>query len=94
MNTLIASQVLEILRGENPPLLIHVLPPEHFDTFHIHGALNVCSYETSFVENIKTLAPNTSTPIIVYGQGDTSSDSQDAADKLAESGYTNIFDFR
>lgn len=94
MTTLTASQVSDLLGGENPPLLIHVLPPEHFETFHIHGAINVCIYETSFVDQVKTLAPDSSTRIIVYGQWETSSDSQDAAEKLEASGYSQIFDFR
>lgn len=94
MNTLTASQLRANLAGTPPPLLLHVLPEEHFAARRIAGAENACTYETAFQDKVRELAPDPATPIIVYGEGAPSLESADAAAKLIQAGYSNVMDFR
>lgn len=89
-----AEEVKNLLSSSQTPLLIHVLPPEHFAMQHIDGAVNACSYETAFLDQVRAYSSELSTPIIVYGAGSPFLDSKDAAMKLMDAGYTNVSDFR
>lgn len=94
MNILTASQLRAYLACSPPPLLLHVLPEEHFAARRIAGAANACSYESTFQDKVRELAPEPATPIIVYGEGAPSLDSTDAAAKLTLAGYSDVMDFR
>lgn len=94
INTLTASQLRERLAGTPRPLLLHVLPEEHFAARRIAGAVNACTYETAFQDKVREWAPDPATPLIVYGEGAPSLDSADAAAKLTTAGYSNVSDFR
>lgn len=91
---LTAQEVRDRLILTPSPLLIHVLPAEHFIARHIEGAINLCSYESAFVGKVQELASDPNQAIILYGEGEPSLDSADAAQKLELSGYKNIADFR
>ena len=93
MKTLTASQLHEFL-STAPPLLVHVLPEEHFAARRLTGAVNACTYETAFLDKVRELAPGLDTPIVVYGEGAPLMDSEDAAAKLVAAGYSNVADFR
>src|SRR5665213_2720809 len=89
-----ALELRDLMAGDLRPLLIHVLPSEHFAARHLDGAVNVCSYETAFVPTVQQLAPDFAQTIILYGEGEPSIDSADAAEKLAAVGYQHVVDFR
>lgn len=91
---LTAQEVRDRLTLTPAPLLIHVLPAEHFTARRIAGAINLCSYESSFVSKVQELALDPKQAIILYGEGVPSLDSADAAQKLELAGYKNIADFR
>ena len=86
--------------SEIPPLveagatLLHVLPEEHFDGERLPGAINACVYEMVFVSKVREAVPDMATPVIVYGAGGASVDSEAAAAKLVQAGYSNVHDFR
>lgn len=94
MKTLTAHPLRDSLSATPRPLLLHVLPEEHFQARRIGGAVNACTYETAFLDKVRELAAGLETPIIVYGEGTPSLDSEDAAAKLAAAGYSDVTDFR
>ena len=94
MKKLTAPELRDILSATAPPLLVHVLPEEHFATRRLARAANACTYETAFLDKVRELAPRVDTPIVVYGEGAPSLDSEDAAAKLVAAGYVNVADFR
>ena len=94
MKTTTALQLRERLADSPHPLLLHVLPEEHFAARRIAGAVNACTYETAFLDTVRQLAPAPDTPIVVYGEGNPSMDSADAAQKLVLGGYADVTDFR
>jgi polyisoprenoid-binding protein YceI len=89
-----AADLSTVLKGSQPPLLIHVLPPEHFAARRIRGAKNACVYEVAFLGNVKEFAPDLAQAIVVYGEGNPSGDSEEAARQLKAAGYSNVTDFR
>lgn len=72
------------------PMILDVLPPEHFEARHIPGARNACVYEVTFLEQVKALGPDKAAPIIVYGAGEGSLDAVTAAGKLHRAGYVDV----
>jgi polyisoprenoid-binding protein YceI len=89
-----AQTLAAALQSPQPPLLLHVLPAEHFVARRIAGAMNACVYEVAFVEQVRALAPDPAQPIVVYGEGEPSQDSAEAASQLQRAGYTAVTDFR
>jgi polyisoprenoid-binding protein YceI len=89
-----ATVLATTLMGTRPPLLLHVTTPEHYAARRIDGAVNACVYEMAFLDAVRALAPGAAAPIVVYGEGAPSLDSEEAARKLREAGYTNVSDFR
>lgn len=73
--------------------IVDVLMPEHYERRHIPGAVNACVYEVVFPELMDKVAPERSAPILLYGAGPDSQDSRTAAEKLARSGYKDVFYF-
>lgn len=74
----------------NGGVLIDTLPPEHYETRHISGAVNACVYEMVFLDAVAELVSDKSTPVVLYGAGEKSHDSLMAADKLLRAGYTEV----
>ena len=93
-STIQAHALQKLLQSDTPPLLLHVLPEEHFAQCHLPGAQNACIYEMAFADRVGELVPDTSTPLVVYGEGGPSLDSEVAAARLRASGYSNVTDFR
>jgi polyisoprenoid-binding protein YceI len=92
--TIGAVELKAALASATPPTLLHVLPPEHFESCRLKGARNACIYETAFLDHVGSLRLDTNTPIVVYGEGGASLDSQVAADRLRAAGFTDVRDFR
>lgn len=83
------QEVQDFLK-EGKGVLVDTLPPEHFESRHIPGAVNACVYEVNFMELLASVAPDKGTPVVLYGAGSKSYDCLFAADKLARAKYTDI----
>ena len=89
-NTIAASD-LKTLLTENPEtVLIDLLSPEHFTNRHIPGALNVCLFYASFLDDLAVAAPDKQVPIVVYGASPISQDAATALEKLDRAGYEHV----
>ena len=82
------------LAGKSPPLVIDVLPEEEFKAGHLPGAKNACVYDITFLDDVKRLAPNRATPLVLYGSSARNLASTTAAEKLTAAGYTHVADYR
>ena len=75
---------------ENPDgLIVGVLPSEFHALQHVPGSVGICVFETAFQEKMANAAPDKTTPLLVYGAGD-SLDSEVAAEKLRREGYADV----
>lgn len=97
MNTvppIAAAELRAKLAGDEPPVLIDVLPEEEFCAAHLPGARNACVYNVTFLDDVKGLAPGLDTSVVVYGSRASNLASATAAEKLLAAGYTRVVDFR
>lgn len=79
-----------LLSSSQPPVLLHVLPPEVFETRRIPGSLNACIYEISFTDKVRSLVPDLSTNLVVYGAGEGGLEAKEAGERLSAAGYRNV----
>ena len=79
-----------MLRGDSPPLLIDVLTDEHFQAVRLPGAVNVCVYETDFLDRIAGVVQDHASRIVLYGASDNTLEAFTAAEKLVGRGYTGV----
>jgi rhodanese-related sulfurtransferase len=90
---LTVEKLLEIRANNNGVKVIEVLSEDHFKNGHIPGAINIPLDEL----NEETLIENKITKedtIVVYCNNESCLKSTDAAKKLLEMGYENVFDFK
>lgn len=98
MNILAANELkgmLELkdrLQREDAVTLIHVMSEEEFQEAHIPGSSNVSATQEDFVERVEKLLAGKDTPVVVYAATSGSSISHDAARKLEESGFSNVYE--
>ncbi len=94
MNVISTSDLVDALHSSTPPVLLHVLPQESWETQHIPSSQCVCVYETSFLANVVALCPNAAADIVVYGMGLPMLESSVAVEKLTAAGYLNVRNYR
>jgi len=87
---IVASDLKNLLTEKSETVLIDLLSPEHFTNRHIPGALNVCLFYASFLDDLKIAAPDKQAPIVVYGSSPNSQDAATALEKLDRAGYEHV----
>ena len=85
-----ARELKRQLDADDPLLVIHTLPEEHYQSVHIPKAVNACVYEVTFLDQVSQVARDQTQDIVVYGSRDRSWDARTAVEKLAGAGYPNI----
>jgi polyisoprenoid-binding protein YceI/rhodanese-related sulfurtransferase len=70
--------------------LLDVLLPEHYQAYHIPGALNACVYEVAFLDTVHALFPDKSRPIVLYDTSRRSQAAGTALKKLHDDGYLDL----
>lgn len=73
-----------------PGPLIDVLSEDSYNAEHLPGAVNLCVYETAFLDKAKEQYPDLDTPLTVYGCGDDTLEAELAVGKLKEAGYRKV----
>ncbi len=79
------------INGGKAFYLIHTLGEDHFKQVHLPGALQVCVFEVSFLEQIEAIVSEKSAVVVVYGSSTQSNDAAKAFEKLENNGYTNVY---
>jgi polyisoprenoid-binding protein YceI/rhodanese-related sulfurtransferase len=73
-----------------PSPLIDVLSAESFADEHLPGSVNICVYETAFIDKIRASFPDAHTALTVYGLNDSTLEAGVALTKLGAAGYTRV----
>lgn len=74
---------------KTPSPLIDVLSGESFALEHLSGAVNICVYETAFLDQVVAAFPDKTAPLTVYGLSDRTLEAGVALSRLREAGYAN-----
>jgi polyisoprenoid-binding protein YceI len=72
-----------------PSPLIDVLSGESFTKEHLPGAVNLCVYETAFLDKVRYAFPDPTVVLTVYGFNDSTDEAKTAVAKLKSAGYQN-----
>jgi polyisoprenoid-binding protein YceI len=75
---------------ELPSPLIDVLSAESFAAEHLPGSVNICVYETAFIDKIRAAFPDPNTALTVYGLSDSTLEARLALTKLGAAGYARV----
>ena len=75
---------------ELPSPLIDVLSAESFAAEHLPGSVNICVYETAFIDKIRAAFPDPDTALTVYGLNESTLEASVALTKLRTAGYARV----
>jgi polyisoprenoid-binding protein YceI/rhodanese-related sulfurtransferase len=75
---------------ELPSPLIDLLSAESFAAEHLPGSVNICVYETAFIDKIRAAFPDPNTALTVYGLNDSTLEVGVALTKLGAAGYVRV----
>ena len=76
------------LQASHPPVVAEILGPQHYESGHLPGALNLPL--EGFSEAAQRALPNKAADIVVYCASSTCQNSDIAARKLEALGYVNV----
>src|SRR5256885_7248605 len=82
------EELSSLLASARPPLLLEALPPKYFEDSHLPGARNMP--HDAVAELAPTLAPDKTTPIVVYCANAACQNSHIAAARLKQLGYIDV----
>lgn len=88
--TITCQELNTQLAGGASLLVIDVLPPEVYAVRHLPGACNACVYEIAFLNDVTGLAPDKTTPLVLYDATGTTMAATSARVKLLEAGYREV----
>ena len=93
MNTLTAEQV-HMHAERNPDLLlINTLDEGNFASTQIPGSINIPQSQDDFVQRVDEEVGSRDREIVVYCASEDCNSSTQAAHKLQDAGFSNIYDF-
>ena len=75
---------------ELPSPLIDLLSAESFAAEHLPGSVNICVYETAFIDKIRAAFPDPNTALTVYGLNESTLEAGVALTKLRAAGYVRV----
>ncbi|MEX2054403.1 MAG: rhodanese-like domain-containing protein [Candidatus Colwellbacteria bacterium] len=74
-------------------VLIDVLGSKSYEDKHLPGAINIPSDTKSFIKEVEKVVLEKNALVVVYCSSFDCQASPKAADKLAKTGYVNVYDF-
>jgi len=91
----INEKELKKILQENPNVkLLNVLPEDEFEKEHIPNSINIPVENENFLDEVKQQINNKNDLVIVYCASNECPASTEAAKKLEENGYKNVYDFK
>jgi rhodanese-related sulfurtransferase len=82
------DEIVAILEGGEPIVLVETLRPQHFDQGHLPGAIHL--HFDDVEERAAHLLPDRDALIVTYCSNTACQNSRMVAAKLAKLGYTNV----
>jgi rhodanese-related sulfurtransferase len=93
MQTIDANQLQDMKDEGKDFLLINTLPSDAFEHTRIEGAVNIPQSQPDFAEVVSTVSGEKQKPIVVYCANDSCDSSVEAARKLEDAGFPNVYEF-
>lgn len=93
MKKIDAEQLKEMRAKNQKLLLVNTLGAEQFETTKIPGAVNAPESEDDFARRVEQLAGGKDMPVVVYCADTECGSSKQAAEKLEQAGFSEVYDF-
>ncbi|MEA2036810.1 MAG: rhodanese-like domain-containing protein [Nanoarchaeota archaeon] len=93
MKTLKKEHLKEMIDKKEDMVLVNVLPKEYFGKQHIPGSINIPVEDKDFDKKVMEHMPDKSKKVVVYCANSECQASPNAAKKLEQMGYTNVYDY-
>ncbi|MGQ0526589.1 MAG: rhodanese-like domain-containing protein [Alphaproteobacteria bacterium] len=93
MKNLNKKQFEEKFGTNDNAVVINVLAQDKFTAEHIPGSINIPLQSENFLKDVQSKVPSKDTEVAIYCASTECSASEDAAKKLEEAGYKNVYDF-
>jgi rhodanese-related sulfurtransferase len=88
------EQLEKMIQDKENIVLIDVLPKDSFEKQHIPGSISIpFKNNTAFVSDVEKHAPSKEAKVIVYCANTSCSLSKQAAGKLENAGFSNVYAF-
>ena len=91
VSTITRDELKDALEGPAGPVLVEALPAKYYLDRHLPGAINIPPDQVDALA--PTLLPDKTAPIVVYCANGPCRNSEIAAARLAELGYTDVRDY-
>ncbi len=88
---LFPEELYRWIEKEKTFYLIDTLNSDHFSRRHLPNAMNACVFEMTFSDQVKSIAVDKNSEIVLYGASDRSLDAITAAEKLEQNGFRYIY---
>lgn len=94
MQTLTRQQLKDLNAVEHEDfVLVNVLPQEAFNTRHIRTSINIPLENDDFEQLVETVAGTKERKIVLYCKNFDCPLSNEAAEKLEDAGFTQVYDY-
>lgn len=93
MKPITREAVKQKIDSPDTPPIIEVLSEENFKEFHLPGAANVPVHDDDFDRRIQEAVPDKNQPVIVYCANKDCPASENAARRMEELGYRDVYDY-
>jgi len=93
MKTITAHDLRRRLDQDHRPLVVDVLPADHYASEHVPGATNVPLGRDDFIESVEDVAEGRDQSIVVYCANTECDLSPKAARALENAGFQDVSDF-
>jgi rhodanese-related sulfurtransferase len=90
--TIERDQLKAWVGGKKDFVLVNVLSKESFDDKHLPGSIHADVADESFLEKMEYIVPDKNKPVVVYCRAGNTSPK--AAEKLTNTGYTDVYDYK
>lgn len=91
MKKLSAEELRNLLDTSRDVHVVNVLSPKHFRERRIPSSLNVPVDSDEFERDVELAIGGRTKRVVVYSADSTCPKAPDAADRLEEAGFTNVF---
>ncbi len=93
MQTISTQELLDKMERNENGILVNTLARDQFQKAHIPNSLNIPEQQPDFASQVEQAAGSKDQTIVVYCASEDCHSSEQAARKLEEAGFSNVYDY-
>lgn len=93
MQTITTEELRGKMERNEKGILVNTLTKDEFQKAHIPNSLNIPEQQADFASQVEQAAGSKDLAVIVYCASEHCHSSEQAAQKLEEAGFSNVYDY-